>query len=153
MVAESRPNLPVSDRRAYRRGQILGLTIAEFFLVLSFLLLLLLGFWITEYERETALLQELKAKIEERGLDFTVEKFLSEIANLHQLQDDLRLAKERESSLVKRADAAEAKVATIETRLKELELKNKKLNDETAKARDLLDFTKNMSQQDVKDFI
>jgi outer membrane protein OmpA-like peptidoglycan-associated protein len=104
MVAVFRPNLPVADRRSYRRGQILGLTVAEFFLVLAFLLLLALGLMATRMQGERQI-KEIRTSLSTNGVDVTTEQLverLKEASNaeskVEELQKDLAAAKWREQA-------------------------------------------------------
>jgi outer membrane protein OmpA-like peptidoglycan-associated protein len=71
--------LPAADRRAYRRGQILGLTVAEFFLVLAFLLLLALALFAAKSLRDRSLIDSIVATLSQKGEDITAEELIRKI--------------------------------------------------------------------------
>ena len=86
--------LPASDRRAYRRGQVLGFTVAEFFLLLSFLLLLALVFVAKKVDARLAILVRIEEVLKHQGVDKTAEQVLQEIEEGRIARDRVQLVEE-----------------------------------------------------------
>ena len=82
---QSKPSLPLSDRRSYRRGVILGLTVAEFFLLLSFVLVLSLALLLARQSGDRAALRQVQQLLVDAGSRDSVRVVLDRIAGLEQV--------------------------------------------------------------------
>jgi len=99
----SRPSLPLSDRRSYRRGVILGLTVAEFFLLLSFVLVLSLALLLARQSGDRAALRQVQQLLVDAGSQDSVRDVLKRIAALEQ---DVRSRDERIAVLLAEKEEA-----------------------------------------------
>ncbi|TSD84975.1 OmpA family protein [Mycobacterium sp. KBS0706] len=81
---QPRPSLPLSDRRSYRRGVILGLTVAEFFLLLSFVLVLSLALFLARQSGDRAALKEMQRMLVDAGSQDSVRDVLKRISALEE---------------------------------------------------------------------
>ncbi|MGO4124644.1 flagellar motor protein MotB [Inquilinus sp. YAF38] len=82
---QPKPSLPLSDRRSYRRGVILGLTVAEFFLLLSFVLVLSLALLLARQSGDRAALRQVQQLLVDAGSRDSVRVVLDRIAGLEQV--------------------------------------------------------------------
>ena len=100
---QSKPSLPLSDRRSYRRGVILGLTVAEFFLLLSFVLVLSLALLLARQSRDRAALRQVQQLLVESGSQDSVQDVLRHITAL---EEDIRSRDERIAALLAEKEKA-----------------------------------------------
>ncbi|MGK9166055.1 OmpA family protein [Inquilinus limosus] len=97
------PSLPLSDRRSYRRGVILGLTVAEFFLLLSFVLVLSLALFLARQSGDRAALREVQQMLVDAGSRDSVRTVLDRIAIL---EEGVRSRDERIAALLAEKERA-----------------------------------------------
>jgi len=101
---------PIADRYAYRRGQILGLTIAEFFLVLAFILLLLLAMHLSRGIEEQRRIDALTDAMESKGLSMTTSEILDMFADAEEW-------KKSYETMAGQLDEAETELAELQREL------------------------------------
>jgi len=100
---QSRPSLPLSDRLSYRRGVILGLTVAEFFLLLSFVLVLSLALFAARQAGDRTALREMQRLLVDAGSQDSVREVLKRITVLEQ---EVRSRDERIATLLAEKEEA-----------------------------------------------
>ena len=116
---------PIRDDRFYRRGLVLGLTMAETVILVLFILLLLLGLFIERTNRE---MRQLASENEElRKRQALVDRFPSEETRIDDLFDELVLLREDNGRLKQSVLALTQKSNLVEGDLARIEAEHEAL--------------------------
>ncbi|WP_458527257.1 OmpA family protein [Onishia taeanensis] len=82
-------NLPIDQKSSYRRGTVMGLTAAEAFMLISFILLLLLGLWRQNANEEISQMERFVSNLSPEQRDIAI-LYKDELSKLNDLLEEVR---------------------------------------------------------------